>query len=107
MLLVLGMFMDQLSIMMLTLPIFMPIVGIYGFDPIWFGILMLLALEMSLVTPPFGLLLFVMLGVAPKGTTLHQVFMSALPFIGCTLLLIVLLVIVPDIALWLPSLMSR
>ena len=64
-LLVMGMFMDQLSIMMLTLPIFMPLVLHFQFDPVWFGVFMLIALEMSLVTPPFGLLLFVMLGVAP------------------------------------------
>lgn len=102
-LIVLGMAMDQLSIMMLTLPIFMPLVGIYGFDPVWFGIIMLLALELSLATPPFGLLLFVMMGVAPRGTTLREVVMAAAPFILCSLLLIVLLVIAPDLALWLPS----
>lgn len=100
----LGMFMDQLSIMMLTLPIFMPIVGIYQFDPIWFGVIMLLGLELSLATPPFGLLLFVMVGVAPKGTTIGQVAWAAFPYICCTLLLVVLLAIFPEIALWLPGL---
>lgn len=104
-LIVLGMFMDQLSIMMLSLPIFMPIVQHYGFDPIWFGVVMLLALELSLTTPPFGLLLFVMLGVAPKGTTMRQVVFATLPFVGATLVLIVLLVIAPPIATWLPGLM--
>ena len=64
---------------------------------------MLLALELSLATPPFGLLLFVMIGVAPRGTTLREVVLSAMPFILCTLLLILILVIVPDLALWLPS----
>lgn len=103
-LLILGMFMDQLSIMMLTLPIFMPLVAIYGFNDVWFGVFMLLALEMSLVTPPFGLLLFVMVGVAPRGTTIGQVARAAFPYICCTLLLIVLLVIFPGIALWLPGL---
>lgn len=103
-LLILGMFMDQLSIMMLTLPIFMPLIALYGFNDVWFGVFMLLALEMSLVTPPFGLLLFVMVGVAPQGTTIGQVARAALPYIGCTLLLIVLLVVFPGIALWLPGL---
>ncbi|WP_422367457.1 TRAP transporter large permease [Pelagibius sp.] len=104
-LIVLGMFMDQLSIMMLTLPIFMPIVLHYAFDPIWFGVVMLLALELSLTTPPFGLLLFVMLGVAPKGTTMRQVVLATLPFVGATLVLILLLVLAPPIATWLPGLM--
>ncbi|WP_295812060.1 TRAP transporter large permease [uncultured Nitratireductor sp.] len=103
-LLLLGMFMDQLSIMMLTLPIFMPLVSLYGFDQIWFGVVMLLALELSLATPPFGLLLFVMVGVSPAGTTIGQVARAALPYIACTLLLVVLLALFPQLALWLPGL---
>lgn len=103
-LVVLGMFMDQLSIMMLTLPIFMPLVAHYAFDPVWFGVIMLLALELSLATPPFGLLLYVMVGVSPKGTTIGQVARAALPYILCTLLLVILLTIFPQIALWLPGL---
>ncbi|SEB54154.1 TRAP transporter, DctM subunit [Nitratireductor aquibiodomus] len=103
-LLLLGMFMDQLSIMMLTLPIFMPLVALYGFDQIWFGVVMLLALELSLATPPFGLLLFVMVGVSPAGTTIGQVARAALPYIACTLLLVVLLALFPQMALWLPGL---
>ena len=78
-----------------------------GFDLIWFGIVMLLALEMSGVTPPFGLNLFVMLGVAPKGTTMAEVVRAGMPFLACGLLLFALLVLIPDIALYLPSLMNR
>jgi len=104
-LIILGMFMDQLSIMMLTLPIFIPLVVLYEFDTVWFGIVMLLALELSLATPPFGLLLFVMLGVAPRGTTMKEVVYASVPFILCTLVLIGLLAAVPDLALWLPSVM--
>src|SRR5690606_25431985 len=63
-LLLLGMFMDQLSMMLLTVPIFFPLAQSFGFDPIWFGVIILLALEISFTTPPFGLLLFVMKGVA-------------------------------------------
>jgi TRAP-type C4-dicarboxylate transport system permease large subunit len=106
-LLVMGMFMDQASIMMLTIPIFFPIAQAQGFDLVWFGIVMLLALEMSGVTPPFGLNLFVMLGVAPEGTTMGEVARAAVPYLGCGVLLFVLLVAVPDIALFLPSLMDR
>lgn len=102
--LILGMFMDQLSIMMLTIPIFMPLIIANGFDPVWFGVVMLLGLELSLATPPFGLLLFVMLSVSPPGTTLGQVARAAAPFILCTLLLIIIVTIFPEIVLWLPSL---
>ncbi len=102
-LIILGMFMDQLSIMMLTLPIFMPLVGLYNFDPIWFGVIMLLALELSLVTPPFGLLLFVMVGVSPQGTRIGHVARAAIPYIACTLLLVLILTLFPQLALWLPG----
>lgn len=100
-LIILGMFMDQLSIMMLTLPIFMPLVGMQGIDPIQFGMIMLLALELSLATPPFGLLLFVMMGVAPRGTTLWEIVRACLPYIGCTLILILVLIWAPQAILWL------
>lgn len=102
--LLLGMFMDQLSIIMLTIPIFMPLIILNGFDPVWFGVVMLLGLELSLATPPFGLLLFVMLSVSPKGTTLMEVARSAVPYILCTLLLVLILTIFPQLALWLPGL---
>lgn len=102
-LLVLGMFMDQLSIMMLTLPIFIPLVTAYNFDPVWFGVIMLLALEMSLVTPPFGLLLFVMVGVGPPGTTLGEVAKAAAPYLASAIVLVLLLTAFPQIALWLPG----
>jgi len=106
-LIVLGMFMDQLSIMMLTLPIFMPLVQMHGLDPIWFGVIMLLALEMSLSTPPFGLLLFVMAGVAPKGTSIGAIALATLPYLACTLLLILLLAAWPGLATWLPELIRH
>ena len=103
-LLIMGMFMDQVSIMLLTVPIFFPLAQSLGFDLIWFGIVVLLSLEISGVTPPFGLGLFVMLGVAPKGTTLGDVSKAVLPFVGCDLLCFVLLTLFPTIALFLPNL---
>lgn len=103
-LLLLGMFMEQISMMLLTVPIFFPLAQSLGFDPIWFGLIMLLALEISFTTPPFGLLLFVMKGVAPTGTTMKTIYTSAFPFIGCSLLLVALLIAFPQLALWLPSL---
>lgn len=103
-LLVLGMFMDQISILLLTIPIFFPLAANLGYDPIWFGIIVLLAMEMSLTTPPFGLLLFLMQGVSPKGTTLGQVALAAIPYLACDLVLMVALLLVPAIALFLPGL---
>lgn len=102
----LGMFMDGISMILLTTPILIPLAQSLGFDLVWFGIMMLLAFEMSVTTPPFGLLLFVMVGVAPKGTTMGQVIGSALPFLGCDLLLLACLIAFPQIALYLPSLMN-
>ncbi|MFP5508814.1 MAG: TRAP transporter large permease subunit [Alphaproteobacteria bacterium] len=102
-LLLLGMFMEQISMMLLTVPIFFPLAASLGFDPIWFGLIMLLALEISFTTPPFGLLLFVMKGVAPPDTTMRDIYMSALSFIFCSLLLVALMILFPPIVLWLPG----
>ncbi len=102
-LLLLGMFMDQISIMLLTIPVFFPLAAALGFDRVWFGIVVLLALQMSLTTPPFGLLLFLMLGVAPRGTTLPQVALAAMPFLACDALLLIVLVAIPGLALFLPG----
>jgi tripartite ATP-independent transporter DctM subunit len=103
-LLILGMFMEQISIMLLTVPIFFPLAINLGFEPIWFALIMLLALEISFTTPPFGLLLFVMKGVAPPDTTMRDIYVAAIPFIACSLLLVGLLIAFPNLALWLPSL---
>jgi tripartite ATP-independent transporter DctM subunit len=100
----LGCFMDQLSMMLLTAPIFFPLAKTLGFDLTWFGLIMLLALEVGYTTPPFGLLLFVMKGVAPPGTTMREIYLAAAPFIGCVLLLIAIIIAFPPIATWLPSL---
>ena len=98
----LGCFMDQLSMMLLTAPIFFPLAKALGFDHTWFGLIMLLALEIGYTTPPFGLLLFVMKGVAPPGTTMMDVYKAATPFILCSMLLIVMIIIFPPLATWLP-----
>ena len=103
----LGCFMDQVSMMMITIPIFMPLVEHLGFNVIWFGVLMLLVLEISLATPPFGLLLFVVKGAAPDNTTMQEIIFSVLPFILLAMLLVALLIVVPEITLILPNLISR
>jgi len=103
-LLVLGMFMDQLSMMFLTAPMFFPLAAQLGFNDIWFGLVVLLALKISFTTPPFGLLLFVMKGVAPPETTMRDIHVAGFPFIACILVLVVLLVFFPGLAPFLPGL---
>jgi tripartite ATP-independent transporter DctM subunit len=104
-LLLLGCFMDQLSMMMITLPFFMPLVRTLGIDQVWFGILMLLTLEIGFTTPPFGLLLFVMKGVAPPETTMRTIIAAATPFILLEILALVTLLFLPPLATWLPALL--
>ena len=104
-LILLGMFMDATSMMLITVPIFFPLAHALGFDLIWYGLFVLITIEMAGTTPPFGLLLYVMLGVAPKGTTLIQVAKAAFPFLVCDAILILILVAFPDLAMWLPNLM--
>ncbi|BBI48450.1 C4-dicarboxylate ABC transporter permease [Vreelandella olivaria] len=105
-LLVLGTFMEQISIMMLTVPIFFPLAQALGFDLVWFGIVVLLALEISFSTPPLGLLLFVMKGVAPAGTTMSEIYSAAIPYILCSMLLVAVLIVFPGLATWLPSMLQ-
>jgi tripartite ATP-independent transporter DctM subunit len=102
---IMGYFMETISIIMICLPIFMPIVGILHFDPVWFGVLMLINLEMGLTTPPFGMLLFVMKGVAPD-IKFSDIVLSALPFILCDAVAMALLIAWPKLALWLPSVIA-
>ncbi|MGH8689094.1 MAG: TRAP transporter large permease [Burkholderiales bacterium] len=104
-LLFLGCFMDQVSMMMITVPLFMPIVQKAGFDPVWFGVLMLMCLEIGLATPPFGLLLFVAKGASPE-TSMGEIVRSVAPFIGIALAVVVLLIAAPELTLWLPRLMT-
>ncbi|OGP67084.1 MAG: C4-dicarboxylate ABC transporter permease [Deltaproteobacteria bacterium RBG_13_47_9] len=96
----LGMFMNSLSIMMITLPIFMPVVQVLEFNPVWFGVMYLINIETGAITPPFGLALFVMKGVAPKDTTMADIWLAAVPYILLNILAIVLIYIFPQIAMW-------
>lgn len=104
-LLIMGTFMEQVSMMMITIPVFMPIVHALGFDPIWFAILMLLNLEMAMSTPPFGILLFVMKGVLGDEASLGEIVRSSVPFLLCDLLVMIILIVFPSIVLFLPQFM--
>ncbi len=102
-LLVLGCFVDQVSMMLIALPFFMPLVAKFGFDPIWFGVLFLICMQLGLLTPPFGLLLFTMKSVAPKSVSLREVNQAAMPYVIMGLIVLGLVVLVPAAATWLPS----
>ncbi|WP_417513399.1 TRAP transporter large permease [Marinobacter sp.] len=103
-LLALGTFMEAISIMMITVPFFFPLAQSLGFDLVWFSIVTLVALEVGFSTPPLGLNLFVMKGVAPIGTTMKEIYLASIPYIICSILLVVLMVIFPEIVTWLPYL---
>lgn len=103
--LILGTFMEQIAIMLITLPVYMPVIRALGFDDVWFGILMLINIEIALTTPPFGMICFVMKGVAPRDTTMSDVYMAALPFIICDVIAIALLILFPGIVTFLPNIM--
>ena len=104
-LLVLGCFIDTLSMMLLTMPLYLPMAQSMGFDLVWFCTIMLIALEIGFTTPPFGMLLFVMMGVVP-GTTLGQVSKAAIPYILCQVAVVALLVAIPGLVLFLPRLLQ-
>lgn len=96
----LGMFMGPLPIMLITLPIFIPIVVQFGFDPIWFAAMYLVAIETGSTSPPLGAALFVMKAVAPPGTTMNDIYRAALPFIVCDILAILILFKFPQLVTW-------
>ncbi|MCY4315069.1 MAG: TRAP transporter large permease [Roseovarius sp.] len=102
-LLVVGCFMETLSMLLTTAPLIAPIVIALGFDPVWFGILLMVLLETALITPPIGINLYVVQGVRTRGE-LSDVMIGAAPFVATMVAMIGLLLAFPDIALWLPSL---
>jgi tripartite ATP-independent transporter DctM subunit len=102
-LILLGIFVDQVSMMLITLPVFMPVVAQLGVDPIWFGVLFLICMQLGLLLPPHGLLLMAMRGVAPPQVTMAHIFQAVVPYVIMSLLLLALLLAFPAIATWLPN----
>jgi TRAP-type mannitol/chloroaromatic compound transport system permease large subunit len=99
----LGIFVDQVSMMMITLPVFMPLVRLLDIDLIWFGVLYLICMQLGLLLPPHGLLLMTMKGVAPPAVTMNHIFLAVVPYVIMSLLLLALIIGVPMIATWLPN----
>ena len=103
--LVLGCLLDSLAMVLLTIPIVFPIISALGFDPIWFGILVVMVVELGLITPPIGMNVFVIKGIA-KDVPLESIFRGVMPFVIAQIILIGIIVTFPQIALWLPSTMN-
>jgi tripartite ATP-independent transporter DctM subunit len=95
-----------IPLIMMTIPIFIPVVKALGFDPIWFCVVMLINVELAQITPPFGILLYIVRGAVPN-TTMGQVNRAALPIILCHLAVMALIVVFPALALWMPAMMAR
>jgi tripartite ATP-independent transporter DctM subunit len=104
--LILGCFMETVAIMMITIPIYMPVVNAFGYNTIWFGVMMLIALETGLITPPFGVTLFVMKGVAPPEITMADIWRAVTPYVIVDILCIALVMVMPLLATVVPSLMG-
>ena len=102
----LGIFVDQVSMMLITLPVFMPIVQRLDIDLIWFGVLYLICMQLGLLLPPHGLLLMTMRGVAPKEVTMGHIFRAVVPYVAMSLVLLLVIIAVPAIATWLPNLLG-
>ena len=104
---ILGTILDTFGIIMITAPLYLPIVAELGFDPVWFGILYVMNVEMAFLTPPYGICLFYMKSVAPKEVTMLDIYRSIIPFVALQALGLITVMIFPQIALWLPSTMMR
>jgi len=104
---VLGCVLDPAGIIMICTPAFLPIVQTIGFDPLWFGVLFCVNMEMAYLTPPFGFNLFYMKAVAPEGTTMGEIYRSIAPFVVLQGIGLVIVILFPDLALWIPSQMIK
>jgi tripartite ATP-independent transporter DctM subunit len=106
-LLLLGCFIDQVSMMLICLPFFMPLVALYGFDPVWFGVLFLICMQLGLLTPPFGMLLFTMKSVAPPEIEMRQVWHAVTPYVVMGMGALIAVMLFPPLATWLPKLLFK
>lgn len=103
----LGCILDPAGIIMICTPVFVPVIKALGFDPLWFGILFIMNMEMGYLTPPFGFNLFYMKAVAPPSVTMVDIYKSIVPFVILQALGLIIVIIFPEIALWLPKLLIR
>lgn len=103
----LGMFIDWVGILLIMTPIFVPVLKMYGFNPLWTGMLIIVMLQSSFLTPPFAYALFYIKGIAPKGVTLNDIYKGVIPFVILQLVGLTLCIIFPGIITWLPSILMN
>jgi C4-dicarboxylate transporter DctM subunit len=98
---VLGMFIDPLSLLLMTVSVMVPIITKLGYDPIWFGVVLVILIEIGMITPPVGMNLFTIQAISPPGTIkMSDVASGSLPFVGLMLTLCLILIVFPEIVLW-------
>ncbi|MCX7159115.1 MAG: TRAP transporter large permease, partial [Proteobacteria bacterium] len=102
----LGIFVDQVSMMLITLPIFMPVVQAFGVDQVWFGVMFLICMQLGLLLPPHGLLLMTMKSVSPPQVRMGHIFQAVVPYIAMSILVLALVFFVPSVAVWLPKVLG-
>jgi tripartite ATP-independent transporter DctM subunit len=102
---VLGFFLDEITQVMITVPVFLPIIIQLGYDPVWFGVLFMTQVQMDYLTPPFGFCLFYMKGVAPPGVSMADIYRSILPFVLIQLAVVLFILVFPGVVMWLPNLL--
>ncbi len=102
----LGIFVDQVSMMMITLPIFMPVVQAFNIDLVWFGVMFLICMQLGLLLPPHGMLLMTMKGVAPPQVSMGHIFQAVTPYVLMSIVVLILVFFVPAVAVWLPGLIG-
>jgi tripartite ATP-independent transporter DctM subunit len=106
-LVLLGLFLDEIGIILLCVPVFLPIINAFDFDPIWFGVLFLITAQMAYITPPFGYTLFYIKGVLPDGIGMETVYRAIVPFLLLQMIALVLFMVFPDLVTWLPNQLSQ
>ncbi len=104
-LIVLGFFLDEITQVMITVPVFLPIIVELGYDPVWFGVLFMTQVQMDYLTPPFGFTLFYMKGVAPPEVSMGDIYRSILPFVLIQLAVVIFILLYPEVVMWLPNLL--
>ncbi len=101
--LLLGTFLDDTAMLVIVAPLYVPLVKILGFDLIWYGVLYTITCQIAYMTPPFGYNLFLMRAMAPPEVGLGDIYRSIVPFVGVMILALALVMVFPEIALWLPE----
>ncbi len=102
-LIVLGFFLDEITQVMITVPVFLPVIVQLGYDPVWFGVLFMTQVQMDYLTPPFGFTLFYMKGVAPPEVSMGDIYRSIIPFVLIQLAVVIFILLFPEVAMWLPN----